>query len=600
MHAPVQHEIPMKLSPLTFLTCAFSLAMLAMAQVAFASDNQQAFTYDIELQVPLAQRKLLEDHLDLYRWRGRERMNEAQLQRLAGLAPDQIRKFLATEGFYSPAIKVEMEHKGSRWVVHLVVDPGNPVRVTRFDLQVTGPFNDDSAASRARLEKMRTDWSMRPDAVFRHADWESAKRNALKALLIDGYPTASIADSHATVNQESSSVELRITLESGPFFTFGALKIEGLQRYPATLVERMSPIVAGDPYSQSKLLALQSRLQDSPYFANVSVNAEIDPKQPTGVPVRAKVVEYPSRKLGFGIGMSTDTGARGLVDYRDLNFLDRAWQLGGALKLEKQRQSLGSDLQLPLTEQKYNDSITTLLEHTDIEGQETQKLVLGAKRTFIREKTDTAYGLRYFLEKQYIAGAASARSAALSPTYSWTFRDVDHVLYPTSGYVINFQADTATRAILSDQDFFRGYSRAVYFYPLGKSDQLTLRGELGVVAASSRQGIPSDFLFRTGGDQTVRGYAYQSLGVHEGSAVVGGRYLALASAEYVHWLTPRWGAGIFVDGGNAVDDWDLLSPVYGYGLGARWKSPVGPLNLDLAYGEAVRQMRIHFSVGFNF
>ena len=298
--------------------------------------------------------------------------------------------------------------------------------------------------------------------------------------------------------------------------------------------------------------------------------------------------------------MSTDTGPRGLIDYRALNFLDRAWQLGGALKLEQKRQSLGSDLQLPLTEQRYRDSFTTLLEHTDIEGEETQKLVLGGKRTFIREKIETAYGLRYFLENQYIAGASSAHSAALSPSYSWTFRDVDQLLYPTSGYVFNFQADTATRAILSDQDFFRGYSRLVYFYPFGKSDQLLLRGELGAVAASSRKGIPSDFLFRTGGDQTVRGYAYQSLGVAEGSAIVGGRYLATASAEYVHWLTSRWGAGLFVDGGNAVDDWDLVHPVYGYGLGARWKSPVGPLNLDLAYGEAVRQMRIHFSVGFNF
>ena len=590
----------MKPSLLTFLMCTFSMAMLAMVNVVFASDSQQSFTYDIELQVPQAQRKLLEGHLDLYRWRGSEHMNEEQLQRLTAVAPEQIRKFLATDGFYSPAIKVEMEQKDSRWVVNVVVDPGTPVRVTRFDLQVTGPFNDDAAESRARLEKMRADWSMRPDAVFRHADWETAKRNALKALLIDGYPTATIVDSHATVNQGNMSVELQLTLESGPLFTFGALDIQGLQRYPATLVERMNPIVAGETYSQSKLLSLQSRLQDSPYFSNVDVNAEIDPKHPPVVPVRAKVTEYPARKLGFGIGMSTDTGPRGLIDYRALNFLDRAWQLGGALKLEQKRQSLGSDLQLPLTEQKSRDSYTTLLEHTDIEGLETQKLVLGGKRTFIREKIETAYGLRYFLENQYIAGASSAHSAALSPSYSWTLRDVDQILYPTSGYVLNFQADTATRAILSDQDFFRGYSRLVYFYPIGKSDQLLLRGELGAVAASTRQGIPSDFLFRTGGDQTVRGYAYQSLGVAEGSAIVGGRYLATASAEYVHWLTPRWGAGLFVDGGNAVDDWDLVHPVYGYGLGARWKSPVGPLNLDLAYGEAVRQMRIHFSVGFNF
>jgi translocation and assembly module TamA len=584
----------------TILACACGMALIVMADAAFASDTPPAFYYDIELQVPLAQRKLLEEHLDLYSWRSNERMNETQLQRLVQLAPKQIRELLATEGFYSPVIEAYMQHSAPGWRVMLLVDPGRPVRVGRFTLHVTGPFNDNSAENRARLEEMQANWNLRPDAVFRHDDWESAKRDALKRLLIDGYPTATIADSHATVNLESMRVELRLTLDSGPLFTFGALEIEGLERYPESLVRRMSSIVAGEPYSQTRLLELQARLQDSPNFSSVEVNADIDPAHPLEVPVRVRVSEYQSRKLGFGIGMSTDTGVRGQIDYRDLNFLDRAWQLGGTLKLEQKRQSLNNDLLFPLSEQRFRDSINTLLEHTDIEGEETEKLVLGAKRTFIHERNETAYGLRYFIERHYIAGAASGHSAALSPSFSFTLREVDHILYPTLGYVINAQADTAARTLLSDQDFFRGYGRAVYFYPLGENDQLTLRGELGVVAAISRKGIPSDFLFRTGGDQTIRGYAYQSLGVHEGGAVVGGRYLTLASAEYVHWLKPRWGAAIFVDRGNAADEWDLMNPVYGYGVGARWKSPVGPLNLDYAYGEAVRQMRIHFSVGFSF
>lgn len=584
----------------TILACVCGLALSAMPQAGFAADDQQAYAYDITLQVPLAQRKLLEEHLDLYRWRASERMNKEQLQRLVRLAPEQIRTFLLTAGFYSPRIEATMELVDNRWLVNLVVDPGQAVRVSSFVLQVTGPFNDAATDNRERLDKMRTDWSLRPDAVFRHDDWESAKRNALKMLLLNGYPTATIADSRATVNQESMGVELQLTLDSGPLFTFGAMEIQGLERYPASIVERMSSIVKGEPYSQSRLLELQSRLQDSPNFSSVEVNADIDPSHPTDVPVRVKVIEYPSQKLGFGIGMSTDTGVRGQIDYRDLDYLDRAWQLGGTLKLDQKRQSLSNDLLFPLSEQRSRDSINTLLEHTDIEGEETQKLVLGAKRTFIHEKIETAYGLRYFLERQFIAGAPSAHSAALSPSFAWTLREVDHILYPTHGYVINIQADTAARALLSDRDFLRGYSRAVYFYSFGKSDQLTLRGELGAVSASSSEGIPSDFLFRTGGDQTVRGYAYQSLGVRKGSAVVGGSFLAVASAEYVHWLTPRWGAGIFIDRGNAADTWDFLIPVYGYGVGARWKSPVGPLNLDIAYGEAVRQMRIHFSVGFSF
>lgn len=568
--------------------------------VAAASDESEPVAYDITLQVPFEQRKMLEDHLDLYRWRGNERMTEVQLRRLVRLAPQQISEFLATEGFYSPGIEATIEQKDGGWEVRLVVVPGKSTRVTGVDLQVSGPFNDGSAHSDERLASMRAAWSLSAGEVFRQDDWEAAKRNALRALLLDRYPTASIAQSRATVNPETRGVDLQLVLDSGPAFAFGALEIKGLRRYPASLVERINPITVGEPYTQAKLLELQSRLQDSPYFASAVVSVDNDPAQPAGMPVRVEVSENPSRKLGFGIGMSTDTGMRGQIDYRELNFLDRAWRVGGLLKLEQKRQSLGGDLQLPPTEQGYRDSITALVERTDIAGQVVSKLSVGAKRAIAHGPAETTYGLRYLTERQDIEGAAGARSATLSPSISWTLRQVDDMLYPSRGYLVNLQADMAARALLSDQNLLRAYARAVYFHPIGKRDQLILRGELGLVVARSRTGIPSDFLFRTGGDQTIRGYAYQSLGVEEGSAIVGGRHLGVVSAEYVHWLTPRWGAATFVDGGYAADTLKDLKPVYGYGAGVRWRSPVGPLNLDVAYGQTSRQLRLHLSVGFSF
>ena len=585
---------------LTRLVCICGLALLATAQPLPAYSAEASFDYAVELQVPQAQRTMLETHLDLYRWRGSERMDETQLRRLVRLAPDQIREFLATEGFYSPQIEAALEQRDGKWIVKLAIEPGEPVRVTGFELRIIGPFDDGSAENRAHLQQMREDWSLRPGAAFRHEDWEAAKRGALKGLLLDRYPAAAIAESQATVDPEKRNVTLQVTLDSGPAFTFGALEVQGLERYPASIVERINPITPGEPYSQAKLLELQSRLQDSPYFAGAAVNMETDPARPSNVPVRVEVTENPSQKLGFGIGMSTDAGPRGQIDYRDLNFLDRAWRLSGALKLEGKRQSLGGELQFPLTEQSYRDSLNALLERTDIEGEVTQKFVLGAKRSRVQGRNETAYGIRYFLEQQDIAGATGDRRSALVPSYSWTRRDVDNLLYPTRGYLLNLQADAAAKALLSDRDFVRGYGRAVWFHPFSERDQLIVRGELGVVAAGGRDGIPSDFLFRTGGDQTVRGYAYQSLGVQEGDAIVGGRYLAVASVEYVRWLTPQWGAAVFVDTGDAADSLGELKPVQGYGAGARWKSPVGPLNLDIAYGQDSEEVRLHFSVGFSF
>jgi translocation and assembly module TamA len=154
--------------------------------------------------------------------------------------------------------------------------------------------------------------------------------------------------------------------------------------------------------------------------------------------------------------------------------------------------------------------------------------------------------------------------------------------------------------LLTDEKFIRAYARGIYYRPLGESGSLILRSELGAVFSKEKDGVPSSFLFRAGGDQSVRGYGYQQLGVREGDAIVGGRYLLTASAEYQYWFRPPWGVAVFYDAGNAGDKFGDLHPKSGYGIGARWRSPVGPINVDVAYGHAVRKARLHFSLGFTF
>jgi translocation and assembly module TamA len=81
--------------------------------------------------------------------------------------------------------------------------------------------------------------------------------------------------------------------------------------------------------------------------------------------------------------------------------------------------------------------------------------------------------------------------------------------------------------------------------------------------------------------------------------VLGGRYLAIGSVEYTHWFSPVWGLAAFVDGGNAWDTGNF-EPVFGIGGGVRFRTPIGPVRADVAYGEDVDSWRVHFSVGFVF
>lgn len=572
------------------LVCGLLFASLVHAEAPLV--------YDISLEAPLAQRPMLEKHLDLFRWRDSERMDEQQLRRLVDQAPAQIRAFLAGEGYYSPTVGATLTRSGAGWNVQLTLEPGEPARVGPLDLRVTGAFADSGQA--ARLDALRAAWPLRPGAVFRHADWESAKRASLRGLLLDGYPAARIQASQATVDPEKNTVQLTLTLDSGPAFSFGAPIISGLRRYPASVVERLNPIRPGETYSQAKLLEFQSRLQDSPYFAGASVHVETDPAHPTAVPIQIEVEENRARSLGLGLGISTDTGARAQLDYRDLNLLDQALRLSSRLKLAEKEQSLGGELQFPRTASGFQDSLSADLTRADIQGEITRTLTLGAKRSRPQDRNEITQALRYYHERQEVAGATGERSTSLVASWAWTRRDLDSLLYPGEGILLNLQADAAHQALLSDRTFARGYGKATWFQRIGNHGQVILRGELGAVAAESREGIPADFLFRAGGDQTVRGYGYQSLGVREGDAIVGGRWLAGVSAEYVRWLTPKWGAALFVDAGDAADHFGDLRPVLGYGLGARWKSPVGLLGLDLARGQETGQTRLHFAVGFSF
>jgi translocation and assembly module TamA len=131
-------------------------------------------------------------------------------------------------------------------------------------------------------------------------------------------------------------------------------------------------------------------------------------------------------------------------------------------------------------------------------------------------------------------------------------------------------------------------------------DQLLLRTELGRTFAPSRRHIPEDFLFRAGGARSNRGYAYQSLGVQEGDAIVGGRFLSTGTAEYVHWLNDKWGAAVFTDVGGAADAPGDLQALKSYGIGARYKTPAGPFALDVAYAGRDHKFRLAFSVTIAF
>ncbi len=579
--------------------------LLATLLLAGGADRVDAGTDDaqrasqsvnIEVEAPDTVGALLRKHLDAPHWDLSEALGDAaRLTFVQARVERQARELLETEGYYTPHIDIAVHAAPPRLV--LAVTPGARVRVTDVELTVSGAVTD---AHPELIGALHATWMLPVDAPFRHADWETAKRAALLPLSTGAYPAARIVASEARVDPAQARVTLHLAIDSGPAHRFGELDIRGLQRYPRTVVARLSPITAGDWHAQDKLLEFQARLRDSPYFSSATVVADLDAGTPERTPVRVELQERQARRLAFGVGVSTDAGPRGRVEYGDLNLRGHALRLSTALVLDRKRQALNAGVERPVDARGYRDGLHGRLERSDIAGQRTHLTGVGMQRARAHGRLERVLRLDLLDERQSVDGASGARNQTLYASHDWIRRDVDDPLSPTRGYLASVHVGAGLRLLASDQDFVRTHARLAWFMPVGEHGVLITRGELGALLADSRAGIPADLLFRAGGDQSVRGYAYQSLGVRQGDAVVGGRYLALGSLEYVHWLRPQWGLGVFWDAGGAADRPGDFVAHHGYGLGVRWRSPVGPLNLDLAQGRDGGGTRLHFNAGLAF
>lgn len=573
---------------------------MILSLLASAAACADEIAFRVQIEAPAALRDLLETHLDVVRRSAEKGLMAAEVRRLYTRAPDQIRQLVATEGYFSPRIDATLDDGASPWQLRFEVDPGQRAVVRHVDLEFVGDVEVPSPHNIDRLARLRAEWKLEPGMPFRSADWEAAKRETLQDLTVFLYPTAKLVDSRATVNPETGDVDLFAQIDSGPAFTVGEPQVTGLTRYQTAIVEGMNNISPGSPYSQDQLLRFQQRLQNSGYFSSVSVRIDADPAHPRDTPILVDVIERKVQRVAIGLGYSTDYGPRAQLDYQHVNLFDRAWRFNVRTIADLKQQSLFANLYFPTEQGGFRNGVDATIQSTDIQNQVTSTYSFAAKRQHFEEWRESLTGLQYQWQEVDVSPFPTVQNRALSLNREVILRQVDNLINPTSGYFAALQVNGATKAILSDQNFLRVYGRGVYFHPLSARDSLILRSEIGVTFAPNTDGIPTDFVFRTGGSQTVRGYAYQSLGVKKGDAVVGGRYLFVASAEYIRWVLDNWGAAVFVDTGNAWDDFGTITLVRGYGLGVRWRSPVGSLSADVAYGEATNEVRLDFTIGFRF
>ena len=554
--------------------------------------------YRVDVEAPEELAAPLRQGLGLVRWREDTDVTPEQLRGLADEAVREARALAAAEGYFSAEARVEIDEGSTPWRVTVHLVPGERTRIAEVELRVVGPAADDADA-RARIAAMRKDWLLPRGRPFRQEDWESAKRGAVRALSGWRYAAARVASSEARIDPLAREARLSVVLDSGPPYRYGALSVSGTQRYAPALVENMSPVRPGEDYDREQLVVYQRRLAETGYFASVRAEIDAQAPDPSAAPLRVAVIEAPSKQFEAGISYNTDVGARLQLRYSDHHLADSAWRLRTSLALDDQIQEVLLDLDSPPREEGRFNNWFARASQKDIQNELARTFSIGVAHSFGTDVAPSAVILSWTLEEQQAGSAPVDNRYAVYLGYRRTFRRTDEVIAPRSGYFGSIELGGAPGALAS-QDFLRVVGEGAMFFPVRRDGSVALRARAGRVLADERAGIPTPFLFRTGGDQTVRGYAFESLGVREGDAIVGGRRLFIASAEYTHWLAENWGIAAFVDAGNAWDSGEPFKAALGYGLGARLRTPIGPARIDVAYGEETGEYRLHMSIGYVF
>jgi translocation and assembly module TamA len=477
------------------------------------------------------------------------------------------------------------------------------------DVGVTGPA---ATQSPEQVAQMREKWGLPVGQPFRQADWDKAKEDALVTLQSRSYYGAKLASSRARIEPDEQAADLSAKYESGPAYVLGPLEIEGTRRYPAQIIRNVNPLNVGEPYRVERLLELQRAVQNQPYFSNVQVDLEAPPAaaadeaaaqaETVTAPVRVRVREQPLHRLNTGVGYTTDTGAQVSGRYSYYNLFNRAWVFDSQLSLEQKRQYAYLEAAMPPDSRTFRNSIYGSYERTiDVESTDLTSWRAGLKRSRSRDKYDTTFSLDFYYDDLMPFGEPAQISKALVPAFAWTRRDVDNPVFPRRGNVINTQIGVAAKNILSDATFLRLYGRIRQYIPVGNRDLFIARLELGAdLTKADPAQVPASLRFRAGGTDSIRGYSFQSIGTPEGAAVVPARYLGTGSLEYQHWFKPEWGAAVFWDAGTATNNLSGITIFNGVGVGARWRSPVGAVQLDVGYGIQKKQFRPHISLGVAF
>lgn len=568
---------------------------LALSLAAFSPMVLAQLTIDITVS---GVERELENNIRLFlsleQQKAHPLMSEGRLRRLHKKAPSEITRALQPFGYYRPVVNAELvQASDNHWQASYHVESGPPLLIGEVDFKISQEMGEDPEFRRL-IDKL----PLQKGGVFNHRQYESIKTDLSRLAAERGYVEARFAEHEVLIDLEAYEARIKLHYEGGRRYRFGKVALQQDLLEPQ-LLQRYIPFEQGSPYNYTALIDLQQALNDSNHFQAV----EVSPGQPdpdsAEIPVTVTLTPRKPHRYGLGMGYGTDTGARTSASWEMPRLNRNGHRFSSEAKISEIGYSLSAAYRVPVLNPRTDQliyNIGQVNEKTDVSDSTVRTVGINLNRS--REAWRESLSLT-FQEEKFEVGGDQGVSTLLMPGVNWSRSWGSSSIFTFEGLRFDAGLRGAHEALISDTSFLQLQGGIKAINRLGRRNRIITRGRIGTIWTEDFEQLPSSVRFFAGGAQSVRGFGYQSLGPKDDNGeVVGGNYLMVGSIEYEHSVTEKWGAALFYDAGNAMDNFaDKLER--GAGLGIRWRSPVGPVRIDLASAVSRddRPWRLHISIG---
>lgn len=522
-------------------------------------------------------------------------MPRARERRFLRNSRADIEKALQALGFYHADIQLTIKRLEDCWRLDISVIANDPIVIDEIDITITGDAENDAA-----FAALKASLPIKPGDIMRHDKYEESKQALVRLAAERGYFDSKLTQQQLSIDVGKKTAAIHLHLTSGTRYFFGATHFEQDILHDDFL-QRFIRFKEGDPFDNNTLLNLRQALSGSGYFNDVRIDARAEEHEDFYVPITITANPRPKYVYTAGIGFATDTGPRLRLGLENRRFNRSGHRYNTELELSPVRSGIGASYEVPLGDpNRERINFGTGYIREDVEDNLSERYRFRIAHLKELDSGWIATQSIDFEREYYTVASQTDTTDLIMPGYELARIRADNPIYPRNGWKLNGKVRFAAEELASSVSFIQFRGLAKWIFPTWYGRIIT-RIEAGVTIADSVTDLPSSVRFFAGGDSSIRGYAYQSLGPEDANGkVIGGRHFLTGTVEYDFPIAESWSLALFTDAGNAYDQWRDFNAVYGHGIGVRWRSPIGPIRFDLAHPTSGDDtVRIHVSMGMD-